>query len=428
MIRGSKVVSALALSALLVGPMAGCSCSNQQTQSEATQQQEATPANTEQPTQTEAPATQTKDDGRIDIKSAAPNVATYSGDKIIASDATNVQEGMESKQNGFGVQETCVVRQPESWTKVLSIGWGRNYVSYAGVEQPWGKGNYTFEYVNEASVEGVDAAVSQATPEAYFGSMQDVKELDANGQKAYYVRDDAPSVASKFVNQDLESMHSDGARDASNDVKLHAYVQRGDKCALTVAISCEVDDAGQFGKSDEELVSEALSMLSFNEADVAKASSYESDDTITSADGSKSVVVKRAGTELLSYAEHSLMISVDGTGEDAMPKKATYDFSVEADHQALAEMTGDAGSMSEENGYEGVDISGLSDYELGGYPVHARVVSAMLNLGDEYLEQGELRAWVEVDDKVLVVSAETNPGEDTDAAVQRVILDRLEFK
>lgn len=425
------ILPAITLSVLLAGPLVGCASGEQKdvVANDTEPKQEQMEQNATEPVaQDKSESKEKKDDGRIDVKSAAPAVATYYGDKLIVSDATSTQEGMETKQDGFGVQEMCVIKQPESWKQISSIGWSRNSISYGNIAEPWGTISYSFEYINEASVGDLDPEISRTTPESYFGSLDDAKEFESDGHKVVYVRDDAPSLDGRFTYEDLEAAYYGVQRDTSNDVGIHIYEQRGDKCAFTIALTCSVNEGSKVDKTDEELVAEALSVVSFTKENTANAASCESDDTITSWDNTQSVVVKRNGSDLLGYTEHGLAVSEQVTGENAQMLRTHYDFSIDTDSASYAELTGNIDELSEDNGFSNASVTDVQDFDVDGLKVHARVASAEVDYGDEVEEMRELRAWVEADGgKILGVQAVMNAGEDVEAAIGRTISGRLTF-
>ena len=415
----SAYIPAIALSAVLATPLAGCACSNQQQP-----QQDGTPQAT---TQQDEPTELTKkiDEGKLDVQAAAPSATTFFGDKLIVSDATDTQSGLESNTGDLGTQEMCLIKQPESWTEIESIGWGRNYISYNNIATPWGSVSYSYTYNNEAGVTEDLGEFSLTTPESFFGSMDDVKELEVNGQKALYVRNDAPSVADRFMFEDLEAAMMGVERDTSQDVGLHIYEQRGDKCSFVVTVTCKVDQADAFGTSDEDLVKEALSVANFTTENAEQAASYLSDVVFTSADGSKQVLVKRNGADLMSYTQHGAILAESDEGAEMNSLLVEYDFASGKDADAFATSTADTQDMSEDQGFTNVEVSDIVDREVDGYTVHARTVSADIDMIDEVITQRQLRGWIEYDGQLLGVEASMKDGEDMDAAIARVISNRL---
>ncbi len=439
MVRSTRALPILVLSAVLACPLAGYGCSQQQPaaggenaqQAEQSGQEEQSgqATKTEQANQQPAATQERQDDGRIDVKKEAPKVATFFGTKLIASDATNTQQGAQSPNTDYGLQEVCVIMQPEYWTQIDSIGWARNSVSYGRIAMPWGKLSYTFEYVNEANVEGLDAEISQTTPEAYFGNMQDVQTLQTDGRTVYFANDDAPSINGRFTIRDLEAPYYGDGRDTSHDVGIHAYEQRADKCAFTIAIKCQVDEGQQIDETDQELVADALKIVSFGTQEAANAASYESDVAITSADKSQSVVIKRNGSNLEGFAEHVVRIVEAPASEEDWGSYIQYDYAFEGDVASYEGISAEVGEYTPDNGYQSVEVSDFADYDLDELKAHARVVTAEQSMGDVVQTVRELRACVEApNNKLLVVTASVREGESEQDALKRAVAGRVNFQ
>ncbi len=421
-----KLVGAIALSAVLACPLVGCGGSQGNTQTKTGQSNQTEVSQTANNT-----SEQTADDGRIDVRSTASATATFNGDKLIASDATTTQLGSESTGKGLGHQEVCVVSQPKSWESIESIAWSRNSLVYTNIEQPWGKLNYTYEYFNEAGVEDleedVDESWSQTTPESFFGSMEDVKELEVDGHKIYYVRDDAPSVADRFVYEDFEAQFYGDDRDTSNDVGIHVYEQRGDKCSFVIVIKCKPNEGAKLDTTDEQLVKDAYAVTSFAEAGKANAASYLSDTAITSKSGKQQLVIKREGTDLLSYTPHAVMLS-QGTGEDDDEYlMMSYDFATEADAQTVEQDSANVDDYTEENGFASVEVSDIEEHDIDGLKVRARVVTSVQDWDEDTYTERELRGWVEHDGEILLIQAQMKEDESVADALSRIVAGRLVF-
>lgn len=425
--KGTKLFSTVLLCAALTGPLAGCggdaNGAPQQAEPEQTEQTEEV--------QTVDTTTQTAptDDGRLDLQADA-SILTFAGDKAIASDATDTQQGMETSQSGFGHQEVSVIKQPESWTDISQIGMGRNYISYQDITQPWGTLSYEFQYHNDATVEAEDELEwSQTTPEAFFGSMEDVQQIQTNGHTVYYVRDDAPSVAEKFAFEDMEAMLLGEERDTSNDVRIHAYEQRADKCSFTVAIKCEANEGATIDMTDEQIVEQAFAVVNYVEGDKANAASYLSDVAITSADDTKQLVIKRTNNDLMGFSKHAVAFSQPVQGDELHPSLVTvYDFSNELDEEAFVAQLYDTSMYSAENGYDGAIVGENEDHDIDGITVHARMMSIDMMWDEDITTSYQVCAWMEIDGKLLSVRAEARDNEEISDVLARVVKDRIEVK
>lgn len=378
----STKAAAFACAAALVLSTAGCG------QPEATQQQEASgqsqaPAGASQRDETDPTA-----DGRIDVTATGEQVATYRGAKYIVSDVTIDQEVGDRITEGLGLQEICVVNQPESWESIESIGWDRNSISYAKVAMPWGTVSYRYSYINEASgVEGIEDW-SSTNEKSYFEGYDNVEHVDVNGHTVAYITDTESTPMVDMGIEDLEAK-ADGTVSDEHAISVYAYEQRDDKCAFLVSISCAVNDSA-VELSAEDLIKDAYAPLEFAEkGSQVNAASFVSDLTIANADGSASVVIARKGDALISYTEHSVMLLGDSDSLDTIAS-TTYSFAPE-----------DAPDEDAET------------YEIDGRTVRARL--------DDFAVVG----WVDVDGGTLRVESNYLDGEDAQAALERALTGRL---
>lgn len=344
------------------------------------------------------------DDG-IDVKATGSQVATYHGPKYIVSDVTVDQATGDSLTEGLGLQEICVVNQPDSWGQIASIGWDRNSISYTQVATAWGTVSYRYEYVNEASGVDTTKASSRTTEAAYFEGFGNVEHVQVGDRKvAYVVEEEAgEDLSMGFVDLEAEAAAAaEGGGEAVDvtpeeaaptaGVMVYAYEQRADKCALLVTVTCQVNQGASFNQTGEEIVREAFAPLEFKAAgDEVDAASFLSDVTISNADSSRQVVIARNGESLLSYTEHMALLLGDSPSADSIAT-VTYDFAPQEHADESAEA-----------------------YGVDGFEVFARV--------DE--TSNVLTAWLEVNGSPLRIETSCAPGEDVDSVLARLVEGRI---
>lgn len=351
------------------------------------------PAETNKTTDAEAPVhesqrdeTDPTADGRIDVTTTGEQVATFHGAKYIVSDVTVDQESGEGLDEGLGLQEICVVDQPDSWKTIESIGWDRNNLSYVNVAMPWGTVSYRYGYINEASgVEGIEEW-SRTNETSYFEGYDSIEHTKVGDHDVAYVADRGTIEGAMGI-EDLEAMAEAGAD--SKSVSVYTYEQRADKCAFVISIACQVnDDSTEL--SDEDIIADAYAPLEFKEkGSQVDAASFVSDLTLTNADDSASVVIARKGDVLISYTEHMAMLLGESNSED-MIASVTYDFAP-----------------------EDAPADDVEEHEVDGKAVR--------------VQMGEFTmiAWVDVDGNPLRIEANMLENEDVDATLERVFAGRL---
>ena len=371
------------------------------------------------PRETEAPDA----GGRIDVTQTGTQLATFEGDKYIVSDATVDQTQGEA----YGLQEICVIRQPETWNMAESIGWDRNSITYNNIATDWGKMSYRFEYINEAGSETLGAAWSRSTEEGFFGEGVDVSHTSIAGHDiAYVVNDDAAYEIALGI-KDLEAQAEELSQ-SHKFVSIHAWESRGEACAFAASITCEVNSDSDDAIDAEQLLSDAYAALEFVEgtSEDVKAASYKSDLTILSADGSKQAVVKRNGATLMSYTRNSVALSKseEGVGYTNL----TLDFAPEGGLEAMPETTASTDKYDAAYGYVEVDASDVEQHEVDGLTVNARVITATFDMGEQGQSTSrELRAWCDVDGNALYLETPLQQDEDVESALARALEGRVDI-
>lgn len=344
-------------------------------------------------------ATDPKADGRIDVTTKGSDVATFNGAKYIVSDATASQSTGDKVTEGLGLQEICVVKQPESW-KPESIAWDRNSIAYAKMPASWGDASYRYEYINEASgVEGVEQW-SQTSVDKYFAGQSNIKEAEISGHKISYIVDEADEGPDLSM-VDPDATETGVSPTSGKTISVYAYEQRDEKCAFVCSVTCNlVDDAEK--PDAEQLLKDAYAPLEFAQKDdEVDAASYMSDVTITSADAQSSLVLARKGDALAAYKEHSVTL-VGNSETDEFAAVTTYDYAPadEAPSDAQELTVGDLMVRAQKN---------EKTWEFEG------------ESGADYT----LVAWTEVGGSPLRVEAAIGGEEDMASALERVLGDRI---
>ena len=359
--------------------------------------------------------------GRIDVTKTGEQLSTFEGAKYIVSDATIDQTQGES----YGLQEICVVRQPEDWSGVESIGWDRNSITYNRIPAEWGTKSYRFEYINEAGSDNMDATWSRTTEEGFFGQDAEIQHEQVDGHDvAYVVNNDAVYEIAPGIN-DLEA-HAEGVEPQNAFISVHAWESRGDACAFAVSISCEVSSGDASSPDPMQLINEAYGCLEFLDEAPSnlEAASYTADIVIANADGSHKVTVKRDGATLLGFTSHSVTLA--DYGEGASYATLLFDYAPEGGLEGMEEATTSTDTFSPDHGFTDVQVSDVEQYEVDGLTVNARVVTATFSMGDS--QQGttrELRAWTDVEGSALYVQTTLQEDEDVAAAVEHVLDGRI---
>ena len=359
--------------------------------------------------------------GRIDVTKTGEQLSTFAGAKYIVSDATMDQTQGES----YGVQEICVVRQPNDWSDVESIGWDRNSITYNRIPSEWGTKSYRFEYINEAGSDNLDAAWSRTTEEGFFGQDADIQHEQIDGHDvAYVVNNDAVYEIAPGIN-DLEAQ-AEGVEPQNAFVSVHTWESRGDACAFAVSISCEISSDDASSPDPLELINEAYGCLEFvDEASKGlEAAPYTADIVIENADGSQKVTVKRGEATLLGFTGHSVTLADYGDG--ASYATLLFDYAPEGGLEGMEEATSATDTFSPDHGFTDVQVSDVEQYEVDGRTVNARVVTATFSMGGD--QQGttrELRAWTDIEGSALYVKTTLQENEDVAAALEHALAGRI---
>lgn len=336
--------------------------------------------------------------GRIDVTTKGSQVARYHGSKYIVSDAT-----ADQTTDDMGLQEICVVRQPESWQQIKSIGWDRNSISYAGVSMPWGEISYRYEYVNEAGAAPEMAEYSRTKEENVLSGLQNVEHTELDGHQIAYAYDEQDEDYVSMGIVDLEAQ-AQGEQEGTtgHTVSLYSYEQRGDKCSFLVTATCLVTDDSAYSLSREDLLKEAYAPLEFASKDAeVDAASFLADVAISNASGDKSAVIKRDGKHLISYTEHSATL-FDGEDNELLMLTTTYDYAPEEAAPEDAE-----------------------EYEIDGRYVRALERSTSSEGFEEDIIESAIEAWVDVDGDTMHIRADIKDGESIEETLQRVIAGRI---
>lgn len=355
----------------------------------------------DEPTQTTTESkSDTKDDtsegkdSRIDVSDTGADVATYQGAKYIVSDAT-IDQG--SNDGDYGLQEICVVRQPDAWESVGSIGWTRNNITYTNVVFPWGNASFAYAYTNEAGAQSEEESWSRTTEESYFAGAEGVSHIDLDGHHVAYLRADSDQGDMGIFDMEAE----ENGWNPGSVVTLYTYEQRGDKCAFSCNAVFTIAEGSSADFLDEDLVKMAYEPLSFAQRDESvDAASYAADLAISNADGTKQLVIGRANDELLSYEEHKVSLLEDDD-PDAIMRTTMYDF-------APADTPED-------------DAEKL---EVASHTVLA-TVSEVTDASETGLAMRKVDAWVDFDGSPLHVEATMGEGEDLATVMERVVTNRV---
>ncbi len=336
--------------------------------------------------------------GRIDASNTGKQVATYHGAKYITSDAT-----ADQTTDNMGVQEICVVHQPESWKSISSIGWDRNSISYASVSMPWGEASYRYEYANDAGAPQEMQEWSRTNEQNYFSGMENVQHMDVNGRSVGYVFDNSGEDSGAMGIEDLEAQAM-GVQEGSSvrTISVYTYEQRGDKCSLLITATYNVNSDADFNPSAEQMVQEAYAPLEFAQKDAnVDAASFLSDLVITNGEGNHELTIKRNGSALMSYMEHSVAL-LDNAQNDSLIPVMTFDF---ATSEPVPE--------------------GAGEYNVGERVVRAVEETTVLEGEEGAIEERSVHAWLDIDGTTLYVDANMKDGELVEDALTRLIADRI---
>lgn len=335
--------------------------------------------------------------GRIDATSTGVQVATYRGAKYIVSDAT-----ADQTTDDMGLQEICVIRQPESWEQIKSIGWDRNSISYAGIAMPWGEMSCRYEYVNEVgAAEGMEE-YSRTNEESYFSGLDNIQHTELGDHAVAYAYNEQSDdyVTAGIVDLEAQAMGEQGGT-TGRTVMVNAYEQREDKCSFLVTVTCLVTD--ESAKLDgEQLLRDAYAPLEFASKDAqVDAASFLADVTISNAENSKNAIIKRDGKYLISYTEHAVTL-LESEGGEALMLTAAYDFAPQTTQPEDAQA-----------------------YEVDGKTVYAtEPVRSNEGIEEDILESS-VEAWVDLDGNTMYVRADLNDGETVEDALRRVVDGRI---
>gem|GEM_PF-5546738 len=340
----------------------------------------------------------------IDITTLGNVVATYEGAKYIVSDATVDQTTGSDAQADFGLQEVCVVHQPESWGQDGSLGWSRNSISYTYLPTEWGSITYNYSYRNESGAQASQGP-SRTTEEAYFDGLGEVQHVTIGDREVAYVVDENNSTVMGIP--DLEAQAAaegqpEGADPAADGrtIAVYAFEKRADKCAFNVSIVCNVNPGAAFDLTGEQLVAQAyepLEFIAYQPGMVLDAASYRSNLTIADAAGERRLVVALKGGDLLSYGAHQVAL-VDIAGEGMTKNPVRYDF---APTDTAPE--------------------GAEQREVEGHAASVNVAEQSWGTGEGAPVDRVLNAWVDFDGSPLRIEAILTQDEDVDAALTRLV-------
>ena len=388
--RVQALICATALAVTAVGCSAPDNTSKQAEQASSSAQPLQTPTAHDQ--------ADPKADGRIDVTTTGNQVATFRGATYIVSDATISQNTGDGLTEGLGLQEICVVNQPEEWQEIDSLGWDRNSISYTGISMPWGKASYRYEYANEASaVEGTQEW-SRTDVSVYFAGLGDVKETEVNGHKISYLFDEAAANAGM---EDLEAQAMGVESAPGRSVSVYTFEQRGDKCSFLTNVNCSIQDESAT-LDPEQIIKDVYAPLSFvGKDEKVDAASYLSDVEITSANNDHTVVLARKGDALASYSQHSVTMMGDSKS-DFFSALTTYDY---APQSAAPE--------------------GAEEHTLGDRTFRVAVTENQWTYGEESGADYKLEAWTDVEGEPLRIEAAKGAEEDVETVLQRVVDGRI---
>lgn len=389
-VKAQVLICATALAVTAVGCSAPDNTSKQAEQASASGQPVSAPTAHDQ--------TDPKADGRIDVTSTGEQTATFRGPKYIVSDATISQGTGEGLNEGLGLQEICVVNQPEAWQEIDSLGWDRNSISYTGITMPWGKASYRYEYANEASaVEGVQEW-SRTDVNAYFAGLGDVKEIEVNGHKISYLFDEAAANAGL---EDLEAEAMGIEQTPGRSVSVYTFEQRGDKCSFLTNVNCTIQDESTT-LDPETIIKDVYAPLTFaNKDEKINAASYLSDVEITSANNDHKIVLARKKDALASYSQHSVTMMGDSQS-DFFSAISTYDYAPQAAAPEDAE-----------------------EHTLGDRTFRVVITETPWSYGEESGADYKMEAWTDVEGETLRIEAAKGAEEDVETVLQRVMDGRI---
>lgn len=379
---------AFVCAAVLSLSLAGCGQQSSSSVQSASSEREQSVHNAKDPTA----------NGRIDATNTGKQVATYHGAKYIVSDAT-----ADQTTDNMGLQEICVVRQPESWESISSIGWDRNSISYTRISMPWGEASYRYEYANDAGAPSEMQEWSRTNEQNYFSGMENVQHMDVDGRSVGYVFDSQSAGSNDMGIEDLEAQAM-GIQEGTSGrtISVYTYEQRGDKCSLLITATYNVTNDAAFNPSAEQMVQEAYAPLEFAPKDAnVDAASFLADLAITNAGGDRELTIKRNGSSLMMYAEHSVAL-LDNAQDDSLIPVMTFDFASD-------------GQIPE----------GAGEYSVGGKTVRAVEEGSVLEGEEGAIEDRTVHAWLDVDGATLYVEASMKDGELVENTLARVLTDRI---
>ncbi len=359
--------------------------------------------------------------GRIDATKTGVQVATFDGPKYIVSDATVDQ----SQEGNYGLQEICVVRPPESWSTAETIGWDRNSIAYGRIPTDWGFVSYRYEYINEAGTDSVQADWSRVSEDGFFGGAPNVEHTNVGDHQVAYILNDeaagevAPGIVDAGVAEEQASL--------GKIVTLFGLESRAEDCAFAISMSCELSKDAQVELSAEQLLGDAYAVLEFLGRDAqVDAASFESDVTISNAQGTHRVVVHRNEAALLSYTPHSVVMG--NFGDPSAPGTLTFDYAPEGGLEGAARKAQSTDMFNPDFGYTNIEVSNVEQHDVAGRTFNACVVSANMDMGERGSEaMRELRAWCDVEGDALFVETTIAENEGVEDALTRILSDRLEF-
>ena len=339
--------------------------------------------------------------GRIDVTTKGSQVATYRGAKYIVSDAT-----ADQTTDDMGLQEICVVKQPEAWQEIKSIGWDRNSISYAGISMPWGEMSCRYEYANEVgAAEGMEE-YSRTNEAGYFSGLDNIQHVDVDGHSVAYAYNEQSEdyVTAGIVDLEAQAMgEQDGT--TGRTIMVNAFEQRADKCSFLVTVTCLVTNESEFALDGEQLLKDAYAPLEFAAKDAqVDAASFLADVTISNADNSHNAVIKRDGKYLISYTEHAVTL-LEGEGVEALMLTTAYDF---APKEAQPE--------------------GVQTYEMDGKTVYAIEQTNSYEGAEEELFTSAVEAWVDTDGGTMYIRADLKDGEMIEDALKRVVEEKIDLQ
>lgn len=401
--KNAGVFACVVALALLVAGCGGADKSADETSSPDTQQTQSV-VQDDAPQQADQTDVQEVPEGSIDVATTGSQVATFRGPKYIVSDATVDQLSGGRVPDELGHQEMCVVNQPEAWEEIDSIAWDRNSISFTQVAMAWGKATYRYEYINEAGASETTEEWSRTTEDKYFADVQNVQHADVGGHALAYVYDDqgdAGVASGEMVDLEAQAMGIP-TTSSGRTVSVRCYEQRADKCALIVTVTCAVNDGAPFDLTGEQILQDAYAPLEFlDKGAQTDAASFVSDVAISNAEGDKSIVIARNDDDLVSYTQYVAVLLGDDHSEGTVDM-VSYNFA------PTEELDGD-----------------VEEYQVGDYTVLASVIQNSWEFGEETVTDRLLDASVEIDGSQLQIEATIASDEDVEAALERLLTDRI---